>query len=529
MLKEINKEIIETGKTIFQAMEDENQSIFNKDWWYGRIMDWSMKNEDFKIKMFRFVDVLPYLNSSSEVTKHLKEYFSDENGELPKIFGFGLGLGSLAPGLLSGAIKKNVTEMAKMFITGENAEEALGVLKKARKNKLGFTADILGEATLSEKEALDYQRRYLDLIEWLAKEINTWEPDPQLDQDQWGEIPKVNVSVKLSSLYSQIKTQAWEESIQVLCERLDPIFHSAMMNKVFINLDMEQYDLKDLTLEVFKRMIMKPEFKDYPHWGIVIQAYLRDSHEDIKMLCEFAKKRGAPFSVRLVKGAYWDFETIISDQRYWPIPVYTNKKESDANYELCAETLLKNHNYIKGAFASHNVRSISAAIVMAQKLNLPKNAFEIQMLYGMAEPIKKSLVKMGYRVREYAPVGELIPGMAYLVRRLLENTSNESFLKSKFADNVSTDSLLSSPHENLESSPNMKTKQGFYNEPLLDFTIKENREKMTAHIQKIKSEKPKTYPLVINGKEIKTSKLIDSINPAEPAHVLAHISAADKE
>lgn len=529
MLNEINKEIIETGKNIFQAMEDESQSIFNKDWWYGRIMDWSMKNQDFKVKMFRFVDVLPYLNSSSEVTKHLKEYFSDENGDLPKIFGFGLGLGSLAPGLLSGAIKKNVTEMAKMFITGENPEEALTVLRKARKNKLGFTADILGEATLSEKEALEYQRRYMDLIEWLAKDTVQWTPDAQLDQDQWGEIPKVNVSVKLSSLYSQIKTQAWEESAKILCERLDPIFQTAMKSNVFINLDMENYDLKDLTLDVFKQMLMKPEYKNYPHWGIVIQAYLRDSHEDVKMLSDFAKKRGVPFTVRLVKGAYWDFETIISDQRHWPIPVYTNKKESDANYELCTETLLTNHKYIKAAFGSHNVRSIAAAIVMAQKLGLSKNAFEIQMLYGMAEPIKKSLVRMGYRVREYAPVGELIPGMAYLVRRLLENTSNESFLKSKFADNASTESLLSSPHENLETTPSIKQKNGFYNEPLLDFTVKENRDKMLSQLQKLKTDKPKTYPVVINGKEIKSLKTIQSINPAQPTHILANVCAATQE
>jgi RHH-type proline utilization regulon transcriptional repressor/proline dehydrogenase/delta 1-pyrroline-5-carboxylate dehydrogenase len=526
MLNEINREIIETGKNIFQAMEDESQSIFNKDWWYGRIMDWSMKNQDFKVKMFRFVDVLPYLNSSSEVTKHLKEYFSDENGDLPKIFGFGLGLGSLAPGLLSGAIKKNVTEMAKMFITGENAEEALTVLKKARKQKLGFTVDILGEATLSEKEALEYQEKYLHLLEWLSQDTKNWTAEPQLDQDQWGDIPKVNVSVKLSSLYSQIKTQAWEDSVQILCERLAPIFDAAMKNKVFINLDMENYDLKDLTLDVFKRMIMKPEYKDYPHWGIVIQAYLRDSHADTQMLSEFAKKRGVPFTVRLVKGAYWDFETIISDQRHWPIPVYTNKKESDANYENCTETLLKNHKYIKAAFGSHNVRSIATAIVISQKLNLPKSAFEIQMLYGMAEPIKKSLVRMGYRVREYAPVGELIPGMAYLVRRLLENTSNESFLKSKFADNASTESLLVSPHENLETTLASKESVGFYNEPLLDFTLKDNREKMLSQIQKIKTDKPKTYPVVINGKEIKTATTISTLNPASPANVLALVTAA---
>lgn len=526
MLNELNSEIVQTGKSIFQNMENETQSIFNKDWWYGRIMDWSMQNEDFKVKMFRFVDVLPYLTTNAEVTKHLKEYFSDENGDMPKIFGFGLGLGSLAPGLMSAAIKKNVTEMAKMFITGENPNEALTVLKTARKNKMNFTVDILGEACLSEKEALVYQQRYMELIKWLAQDSVKWQHDPQLDEDHWGPIPKVNVSVKLSSLYSQVKGTAWEESIAILSERLLPIFRCAKESNVFINLDMENYDLKDLTLAVFKNMLQMPEFKDYPHWGIVIQAYLRDSLKDIKSLVEFAKKRGVVFTVRLVKGAYWDSETIVAEQRDWPFPVYTNKKESDANYEECAEVLLTHHKFIKTALGSHNVRSIAAAMAVANKLGLPKNSFEIQMLYGMADPIKKSISKMGYRIREYAPVGELIPGMAYLVRRLLENTSNESFLKSKFSDNVSMDQLLASPHQDLKRTPEFKDKKDlFYNEPLIDFAIEENRNKIKSAIEKIKKSKL-NYSIIIDGKEIKTGKTLKSINPSHPQDVLGEVQLA---
>lgn len=529
MLNELNSEIVQTGKTIFQQMENETQSIFNKDWWYGRIMDWSMQNEDFKVKMFRFVDVLPYLNSSQEVTKHLKEYFSDENGDMPKIFGFGLGLGSLAPGLMSSAIKKNVTEMAKMFITGENAQDALSVLKQARKNKLGFTVDILGEACLSEKESLAYQQKYMDLIKWLAQDSVSWEHDTQLDEDQWGKIPKVNVSVKLSSLYSQIKSTAWDESVSILCERLTPIFKLAKDNNVFINLDMENYDLKNMTIEVFKKMLQNPEFATYPNWGLVIQAYLRDSYEDIQGLIDFSKKRGVPFTIRLVKGAYWDYETIIAQQRDWPFPVYTNKKESDANYENCAELMLTNHKYIKTALGSHNVRSISAAMVMAKKLGLAKNSFEIQMLYGMAEPIKKSLAKMGYRIREYAPVGELIPGMAYLVRRLLENTSNESFLRSKFAENVSLDHLLASPHENLEKTLTFKEKRDlFYNEPLLDFTKKETRDKLQSQIEKLRKN-PSKYSLFVDGKEIKTGQTLKSINPSHPQEIVGEVQIASSK
>ncbi|MEQ1666365.1 MAG: proline dehydrogenase family protein, partial [Bdellovibrionales bacterium] len=227
----------------------------------------------------------------------------------------------------------------------------------------------------------------------------------------------------------------------ILVERLRPIFKKAIELGVFVNLDMENYALKNLTLEVFEQMILDPEFSGYPHWGIVLQAYLRDSLADAEKLVALAKKRKVPFTIRLVKGAYWDFETIFSEQRGWPYPVYTNKKESDVNFEAITEVLLENHQFLQLALGSHNARSLAAALVLVEKLKINPKALEVQMLYGMADQFKKALVKMGVRVREYAPVGDLIPGMAYLVRRLLENTSNESFLRSKFAENVSVEKL----------------------------------------------------------------------------------------
>ena len=124
-MSDLEQTIRQRGERIFNSLEDDSGSIFNKDWWYGRIMDWSMQNEHFKTQMFRFVDVLPYLQSSSEVARHLKEYFAESGDDLPSVFNFGLGIGSLAPGLLAGAVKKNVTQMAKMFITGESPRDAL--------------------------------------------------------------------------------------------------------------------------------------------------------------------------------------------------------------------------------------------------------------------------------------------------------------------------------------------------------------------------------------------------------------------
>jgi len=531
-MSDIQAQILSKGEEILKNMEGQSKaSIFSKDFWYGSIMEWSMKNEKFKTNMFRFVDVLPSLNSGDEVSRHLKEYFSEDGGTLPPVFNVGLGLGSLAPGLMAGAIKKNVVGMAKMFITGENPDEALPVLKKARKNKMTFTVDILGEAILSEKEAQEYTNKYVELVNWLAKDAERWDEIPQIDRDHEGAIPKVNVSVKMTALYSQIKDLAWDETKKILKDRMRPVFRLGMEKGVFINLDMEHYAVKHMTLEVFTELINEPEFRNYKYFGIVIQAYLRDSFEDVKAMTDFAQKRGTPFWVRLVKGAYWDYETIEAEQRGWPIPVYTNKAESDANYEVCAKYLLENIKHIRPAFASHNVRTLAACMIYAEKLGIPKAALEFQMLYGMAEPVKKTIVDMGYRLREYAPVGELIPGMAYLVRRLLENSSNESWLRGKFADNKSTAELLKDPAQGLTptSSQLAKKPNKFYNEPLLDFAIKTDRDKMHQAINEFKATLPVNVPLHINGKEIKTEKIFERVNPSEASQVVGKINMATTE
>lgn len=516
------------GEEIFRRLSDaDSGSIFNKDWWYGRIMDWSMRNAHFKTQMFRFVDVLPYLHSSSDVAKHLKEYFAESGEELPSVFNFGLGIGSLAPGLLAGAVKKNVTQMAKMFITGETPRDAIPKLQKGREQSLAFTADLLGEATLSEKEALEYQSRYLELLRDLSASSEKWSSSPTLDTDAEGPIPKVNISVKVSALYSQIDESAFEESLDVLKQRLRPILYLAKELNAFVNLDMEQYSLKELTLELFHQLIMEPELRDYPHLGIVIQAYLRDAEQDIERLNNWARTRGTGFTVRLVKGAYWDYEVIHARQNNWPVPVYMNKKESDANFERCARRLIDNYPHLKLAAGSHNVRSLSAAMVYAESKGLSKNALEVQMLYGMAEPIKKAVVDLGYRVREYATIGELIPGMAYLVRRLLENTSNESFLRSKFAENIPVQELLANPTDQMKiSDPSPLKDNRFRNEAPLDFGIAQNRKNMVDALARVRGQLGRTLRPQINGKEQKSPQIFKRFNPTHPEELICQVEMA---
>src|SRR5690606_4476167 len=187
------------------------------------------------------------------------------------------------------------------------------------------------------------------------------------------------------------------------------------------------YRLKDLTFDIFFRIADDPAFRDYRSLGIVLQAYLKEAEQDARRLIQWARRRGTPVKVRLVKGAYWDYETVYARLQGWPVPVFEQKWESDASYERLTRLLLENRDCIDLAIASHNIRSIAHALALSREMGLPPRTVEFQVLYGMARPLRQALVDMGERVRVYTPYGELIPGMAYLVRRLLENTSNQSF------------------------------------------------------------------------------------------------------
>jgi RHH-type proline utilization regulon transcriptional repressor/proline dehydrogenase/delta 1-pyrroline-5-carboxylate dehydrogenase len=197
-------------------------------------------------------------------------------------------------------------------------------------------------------------------------------------------------------------------------------------------------------LQAFRELLSEEEFTDLES-GIVVQAYLKDSRDDLAGLIAWSAQRRRPITVRLVKGAYWDTETVQAKAEGWPVPVYERKEETDANYERCVRLLHDHHGEVRAAFASHNVRAIAAAVAYARSKGIPDVGYEVQMLHGMASPMQAAVQKMGLRLRMYTPVGELVPGMAYLVRRLLENTSNESFVRRRFVAGEDLDHLIERP------------------------------------------------------------------------------------
>ncbi len=542
MNNELNARIVAQGREFFTTIAGEKPSLFNKGAWMGKVMDWSMQNEQFKIQMFRFVDVFPSLTTGRLLTEHIREYFGNEQ-EMPGFMSTGAKvagmLGSFGGAMLNKVLTSNIEEMARQFIVGETTREAVKNLEKLRKDGFAAVVDVLGEATLSEEEAEAYTNTYLELLDALKREQAGWKGlpgkggDPALD---WGHAPKVNVAVKPTALFCLANPQDFEGSVTAILNRMRRIFLKVMELNGFLCIDMESYRHKEITLEVFRRL--KLEYPAYPHLGIVLQAYLRDTDRDLDELLAWAEQHGVQLSIRLVKGAYWDYETVKAKQNDWEIPVWTIKAESDAAYERQARKILENHRLCHFACASHNIRTISAVMEMAKELNVPDERYEFQVLYGMAEPVRKGILKVAGRIRLYSPYGSMVPGMGYLVRRLLENTANESFLRQSFAEDAQIERLLEDPAVTAEreraaraAKPHRERKgpgdlPPFRNEAMVDFTRPDHRADFPKHIAQVRQQLGKSYPLFVNGREMRTSDLMPTVNPNRPSEVLGQICQA---
>jgi RHH-type transcriptional regulator, proline utilization regulon repressor / proline dehydrogenase / delta 1-pyrroline-5-carboxylate dehydrogenase len=340
--------VLKLGQEIWREMQGEVPGIFNKDFWQGRILEWAMKDPSFRVDLFRLVDVLPVLKSRKQVWHHMRDYLLREGRPLPTVLSAAL---KAASGGITGVvavevIKRNVVNMAENFILGHDAAEAVPLLRKLHGQGIGFTADLLGEATLSEEEAEAYLARYRDLIETLSTEVSKWPADPVLDQNHLGPIPVANVSLKLSALEGRLDPVNTAGCVARLKDKVLPLFLLAKRKNVFLNVDLENWQLHGITYDLFEEILAHPELKGWPHVGIVVQAYLKSAPADLERLMSLAKGRGAPITIRLVKGAYWDYEVAMAKQWGLPCPVLTSKAATDAQYESLSRELLAGYRHL---------------------------------------------------------------------------------------------------------------------------------------------------------------------------------------
>jgi RHH-type proline utilization regulon transcriptional repressor/proline dehydrogenase/delta 1-pyrroline-5-carboxylate dehydrogenase len=548
----------EIGHHLFQHLDEDRPSVFQRRWWDDQLMQLTMRDEALKVQLFRFVDVLPMLGTSEAVVEHLQEYLNEVRGRLPGAVRAALGIGRhtlLTRTAIARLARLSAMDLARRFIAGTNIREVVDSARRERELQRAFTLDILGEAVISRDESEKFFRAYVDLIENVAPEVNQWPASPRIDDSPEGPLPRMNLSIKLSALDRRFDPIDPAGSLDRAGSRLRELLRISRRNRAFLNVDMESYSKKDLTLAIFQSVLEEPEFRDFTDVGVVIQCYLRDSPRDLVRLVDWAQRRGAPVWVRLVKGAYWDFETVHAGAEGWPIPVYQQKWESDAAFERATRFVMRQRQHLRPALGSHNIRSLAHGIATAEHLNLPANAFELQMLYGMADGEKQSLVRLGHRLRIYMPYGELIPGMAYLVRRLLENTSNNSFVRAGFVENVAIDKLLAPPapfsaETGPQPPPSVRPSQAgpagnlpgqprspimstdlspFRNEPQIDFALEKNRQAMREALQQVLGQIGADYPLVIGGLHLETGERIRSLDPSYHQRLIGTVCTANRE
>ncbi len=531
----VEAEIQKLARQFSARASDARPGIFDPSFWFGRLLDFAMADPLFKADLYRFVDVLPALETAEQVSDHVREYLIGGHHDIPGVAD--LAVKAAASGLFAASaaasIRKGVEQLAHRFIIAGTAQEAVRAFKKEVQNGFVFTADILGESTLSLAEAEKYRAAYEALITGFAGAMGDVKPPRILAFNHHGPIPLANVSLKISAMDPNLDAADPAGGIARLKKTVLPLLLLAKEKNVFVNFDLEQWDFHGITYGLFEEIALSPELKGHPHIGIVVQAYLRSAAHDVERLLTLAKTRGTPFTVRLVKGAYWDYETTVARQRGLPSPVFTAKQDTDANYEQLSRTLLDNIAHLHPAFGSHNRRSLLHAIAAAKARGIPADALEVQMLHGMAEPERDAVRGMGYRVRLYAPIGELLPGIGYLVRRLLENTSNNSFIRLTYHDAVDVGDLMAAPEfgAGQPSHPLMikgDVTSPFENSPPADFTDAAVRREFAEAMERCRQNLPINVPVVVQGKERQGGEVMHRHSPGETGLRVSSVAVPTK-
>jgi proline dehydrogenase len=425
----VESQLQDVGRTIHAALPGRSRHPLRA--LDQRAMELASQDAELRAALFRFVDVTPACRSLDDLARHLTGYLEEVDDRPPPIQA-AMRMSGTKPGraALGAAAAAGVRHMAHRFIVGESPKAALKTIRHLWDNGAAVSLDLLGEATVTEAEADRYAARCLDALETLAGAAPSWPERPVLEADSLGPLPRVNLSVKVSALTPLLRPEAPEIGREDAARRMRPLLVRAKELGAHLHIDMESVDTAEATLGLVFELLDEPELRAGLSAGVVIQAYLRESPQQLEQVLDWAAgtEREQPLVVRLVKGAYWDHEIVDARQHGWTPPVFEAKRDSDRNFEALTRRLIEAWPHARPAIASHNLRSVAHAVWVARELGREDRDVEFQVLRGLGDDLAAALADLGHRVRIYCPVGDLVAGMAYLVRRLLENTANESFL-----------------------------------------------------------------------------------------------------
>lgn len=481
-----------------------------QDW----LMDQMARDPVLRSRVLRFVDVLAALDfdrDSRELKKLFREYFA---GPFPRALLFlrFLLLAGRQPAmparLLSLVSRGMVYALASRFIAGTGPAAIPGILEYLEKQGRSATFDLLGEEVLSEHEADLYKMRYLGMIDRLVAYSRSG------SHAMTGQI-----SLKLSSLTGNFNPIDPEGTLGRVQPRIMEIVQRCIESDIGLNIDAEQFEYREVTWHIFSSVFGPGS--PLAHWeraGITVQSYLKDSAGYLETVLEFAGRRGKPFQIRLVKGAYWDYEVITARQNHWPVPVFEQKRETDRNFQVLLETLLKNSPRVITAVAGHNLIDHARAQALRESLGLAPEAVEHQTLFRTAEGISRALRRMGWPVRDYVPSGELVPGMAYLVRRVLENTSLWGFLLSYRSGAKVVRRVTTATQTMPSGTPGAPEAMafGFQNQPPRRLFIAGERADFESSLGTARMQWGQGYPIRIGNRELRGLAVKVSLSPSHP-------------
>lgn len=335
--------------------------------------------------------------------------------------------------------------MGEQFVTGETIAEALANAGSMETKGFRYSYDMLGEAALTEEDAKRYLASYEQAIHAIGKASHGR-----------GIYEGPGISIKLSALHPRYSRAQYDRVMEELYPTLLGLTQLAKQYDIGINIDAEEADRLEISLDLLEKLCFDPSLADWNGIGFVIQAYQKRCPYVIDYVIDLAKRSRHRLMIRLVKGAYWDSEIKRAQQEGLEgYPVYTRKPYTDVSYLACARKLLAVPEAIYPQFATHNAHSLSAIYQLAGQNYYP-GQYEFQCLHGMGEPLYEQVVgkvadgKLGRPCRIYAPVGSHETLLAYLVRRLLENGANTSFVNRIADNNISLSDLVQDPVQQIE-------------------------------------------------------------------------------
>lgn len=337
--------------------------------------------------------------------------------------------------------------MGKQFVMGETIEDAVHRASDKEKKGYVYSYDMLGEGARTEKDAQRYYDSYVHAIDVIGKAAK-------------GKGPRKSpgISVKLSAIHPRYDLLKYERVMHEIPAKLKALCLMAKKYDIGLTVDAEESERLDLSLDIIEKVFSDPELAQWNGFGIAVQAYQKRAIFVIEWLRELTLKVGKKMMVRLVKGAYWDTEIKHTQQGgFEHFPVFTRKTSTDVSYHACANRMLAYRDTIYPQFATHNAYTASVIIELAGD---DKEGFEFQCLHGMGDSLYDQVVSIdGIQTRVYAPVGIHEDLLAYLVRRLLENGANSSFVNAIVDDSLPVESLLEDPVERTQRLQQRENKQ----------------------------------------------------------------------